>query len=606
MSIAVLTQVYCEMRRLAIAGSVVAHGDFRLKKLISPLEQAVAKAPVFAKAAEAVKAVVEGNAKNSAAALLDLTTLVNAVLYTQGETGAAGEIQPIETTDIGAPTTQASARVLKPLLEALTTTGSGRFELIRDAFERGAFRDFRLVRPALGAIDDVYGEIGDFVAEKILPLYGKAILPGLRAKIDLNGRAGHPRRLRLLHQLDAAGTRDLVKQALDDGSKEVKVAAIECLGAEPEDLSYLIEQATAKAQEVRKAAFRALSTIDHNDAVEVLKKAIAGKDLDLAADSLRTSRNPAVLKSIIADADSELAVLPKTKDKKEISKKAARINVLLGCLEGREDKNSESFILKVFGQHDALTKIKGDTTSGSDINGVVVKLMQLGTAVLQKALASAHTVLAADELAAAFHAARHSLPAVQVFDMFSPYLTAKVNEKKKQRDPAYEKREAIIDAMGGRFSIVDAWGGSYSDWLRQEGKNDPVLDPRWLDVAVDLKHIGLVRQLGGPDHAGAHKFLKETFDAVLKKSKSLEECHEVVACMIHVAHPDAIDAFVAAFEKHAGKPDTHFYWFARLIPELPKEALPRVEALLPKQLSNLHDQFADHLIGFIQQLRDKK
>ena len=53
MSIAVLTQVYDEARRLAIAGSVVARGDFRLKKLLPPLEQAGAKAPVFAKVAEA-------------------------------------------------------------------------------------------------------------------------------------------------------------------------------------------------------------------------------------------------------------------------------------------------------------------------------------------------------------------------------------------------------------------------------------------------------------------------------------------------------------------------------------------------------------------------
>ena len=40
MSIAVLTQVYDEARRLAVAGSAVARGDFRLKKLLPPLEQA--------------------------------------------------------------------------------------------------------------------------------------------------------------------------------------------------------------------------------------------------------------------------------------------------------------------------------------------------------------------------------------------------------------------------------------------------------------------------------------------------------------------------------------------------------------------------------------
>ena len=196
MSIAILTQVYDEMRRLAIAGSVVAGGDFRLKKLIPQLEQAGARAPVFTKVAEAVKAVVEGKEQTSAPALLELTTLVNAILYTQGETGATGTLEPIETSDLGAPAVQASARVLKPLLEALTTTGSGRMEVIRAAHERQAFRDLRLVKPALEALDDVYAEIGDFIAEHVLPLYGKAILPELRVKFDLKGRAGHPRQAR--------------------------------------------------------------------------------------------------------------------------------------------------------------------------------------------------------------------------------------------------------------------------------------------------------------------------------------------------------------------------------------------------------------------------
>jgi hypothetical protein len=160
MSIPVLIQVYDEMRRLAIAGGAVASGDFRLKKLIAPLEKAGEKAPVFARVGLAVGAVVDSTEKTASTALLELTTLVNAILYTQGETGIAGELKPLETTDLGGQATQASARVLKPLLEALSSTGSGRLELIRDAFDRGIFRDLRLVKPALNSIDDSYSEIG--------------------------------------------------------------------------------------------------------------------------------------------------------------------------------------------------------------------------------------------------------------------------------------------------------------------------------------------------------------------------------------------------------------------------------------------------------------
>src|SRR5262249_49795124 len=158
----------------------------------------------------------------------------------------------------------------------------------------------RLLRPSLAALDDVYAEIADLVAENILPLYGKAILPELRATLDLKGKTGHARRLRLMQALDPAGTRELVKQALESGSKEVKVAAIECLGDHAEDLSFLLEQAAAKAQEVRQAAYRALANNDDDAAVAVLQKALSGKDLDLAADSLRKSRNARVLSYLIA------------------------------------------------------------------------------------------------------------------------------------------------------------------------------------------------------------------------------------------------------------------------------------------------------------------
>src|SRR4030095_4999682 len=135
MSIALVAEVYDEARRLAIAGSVVAPGDFRIRKLIAPLEQVGAKAPVFARVAEAVKAIVASTDKTSGQALLDRTTLVSAILYTQGETGIVGELQPIETTDLGLVATQTSARVLKPLLQAVATQGSGRLGIIRDGYE---------------------------------------------------------------------------------------------------------------------------------------------------------------------------------------------------------------------------------------------------------------------------------------------------------------------------------------------------------------------------------------------------------------------------------------------------------------------------------------
>ncbi|HEY1381661.1 MAG TPA: HEAT repeat domain-containing protein, partial [Gemmataceae bacterium] len=336
MSITVLNQVYDEARRLAVAGSAVARGDFRLKKLLPPLDQAAAKAPVFAKVAEAARAVVDGPEEAVAAGLLELAALVTAVLYTQGETGVAGPVEPIETTDLGGTATQASARLLKPLMEALTSTGSGRLELIRDAHQRRAFRDLRLVMPALGGVDDPYPEIADFLVETVLPMYGRAILPQLRAAYDPKGGRGHARRLKLMHQLDPAGSRDLVTQALEDGSKEVRVAAVECLGGAPEDLSYLIEQVSAKAKEVRAAAYRALAAMDDPAAADVLKAAIAGKDIDLAAAAIARSKNDNLPGLLIAEIIEARTAFPKLKDKQQVSEAAGRLCSLIAALPDHE------------------------------------------------------------------------------------------------------------------------------------------------------------------------------------------------------------------------------------------------------------------------------
>ncbi len=364
MSLAILTQVYDETRRLAVAGRGAAAGDFRLKKLVAPLEQAGAKAPVFARVAQAVQALVGAREQDSADALLELATLISAVLYTQGETGAPGTLEPIETVELPLPSRQTSARVLKPLMDALTTTGPGRLELVRDAYEQGAFHDIRLVQPALQVLDDNYAEVADFVAEKVLPLYERAILPALRAKYDPKGKAGDARRLRLLHALDPAGAHDLIAAALDDGSKEVKVAAISCLGGRPEDVRYLLEQTTAKAQEVRRAAYRALANTDDGDAVAALEKVLEGKDLDLAADALAASRSDRLVHSVLTAAERELAALPRLKDKKEASERLIRLRSLANILAGRAG-DAEAFLLKLFDSRAALAKVKGEPLSGS-------------------------------------------------------------------------------------------------------------------------------------------------------------------------------------------------------------------------------------------------
>jgi hypothetical protein len=600
MSIPVLTQTYDEVRRLAIAGSVVAPGDFRLKKLVPQLEKAGERAPVFAKTGEAVTRLVESNEKTSAAALLELTSLVNAVLYTQGETGIDGEMVPIKTVALARAGTQTSARVLKPLLEALTTTGSGRLEVIRDAYERGAFHDLRLIAPALAALDDPYPDIGDLVAEKILPLYGQAIVPELEAAFDPKGRGGHVRRLVLMHRLDPETARPHVQRALEDGSKEVRIAAISCLGGSPEDLPFLLEQVKAKAKDVRAAALKALGSSDSAEAAKVLCDAIEGADLSLSVEAIRTNRTPALSRFLLEAAGSQFETLVggKEKDKKKLGKQNERMCLLLECLRGRDDRPTEALLLKMFADVERIAAVPGEP-SGKDVVETLVSVMAAGSPKVQSALVDAHETLPAESLGEAFIAACRSRKPVEVFALFSPYLTATVNEKRKQRDPAYAKREALVELLTqGR-----SWWWFHHRYAGQREEFDIIsgLDPKWLDLAVKLRRTDLLQVLAVPGYTAANELLSELFRERLAKSGEDHELTALLGTMIRVNHPGATDATIELIKRSAkGKHAYSYYWLAHLVRQLPKEeALPKLEALLP----TLPEKMVDQLVDAVTEMR---
>ncbi|MGL6076174.1 MAG: HEAT repeat domain-containing protein [Fimbriiglobus sp.] len=596
MSIAILTQVYTEARRLAIAGSIVAPGDFRLKKLIPPLEQAGKQAPVFAKVAQAATALIEGTEANSAANLLELTSIVNAVLYTQGETGLAGKLAPVETTDLGGSVVQTSARELKPLLEALTSTGSGRMELIDEAEKRGLFRDLRLVKPALAALDDPYSEIAEMIAKKVLPKYGKAILPEVVAKYDQKGTKGHPRRLKLMHELAPELAREHIMAALDAGSKEVKVAAISCLGTDPKDLPYLVEQASAKAQDVRDAAYHGLVKCEQPEAIATLKKALAGKDSDFAASAIRTTKNLKIAELTVAEIRANVDELPKAKDKKKISELAARVFRLMSAFPQLKFPAANVLLLDLFGRRAELAKIKGDHFGGSDINEAVMQQMMQSDVSVQNVLVDSHSELSPEHLRYAFTAARECLTPEKLYDTFSPYITAKPEGKKRLK---FNASDTIIGGIGR----PDHWRYWYSDETDDdEDEKTKPLDPRWLDLAVKTERLDFIESVVRPGHAGALEFVKKAFDAALKKAKQPHDVSTELELLFRLEHKDIVDAFLNAFSKRSKKGQHYFgYWFARYIPKLPKEAIPRLEEIVP----TLEETEADVWLESIHKLRVK-
>jgi hypothetical protein len=369
---------------------------------------------------------------------------------------------------------------------------------------------------------------------------------------------------------------------------------------------------------VRRAAYRSLARIDDPAAVAVLEKALDGKDYQLAAAAVEHSDNVKTCALLTAAIRRGLAALPDAGSKKEIGDRVHRVSVQLTSFPAAVDPAADALVLDLFARRNEFLKYKGEPFSGSDLVETIVDVMAEWSKPTQVALARSHAELDADQLGHAFDAARSALLAAEVYDLFSPYLLAGDDGKKAKGKggPAINQAMAALAALGApaaarkkgkdaagpkREAVLDALDANNIHWY-YAGPEEPPLDPRWLDVAVQLGHVGLIQSAGRPGHKGAEAFLQAEFDAALAGgAKASDRRHDVVTVMVRTKHPRATDALLAAYEKEAGKAGYPTYWFHRLIPDLPKDAIPKLEAVLPK----LKDREADAWLAAIQELRAK-
>jgi len=593
MSLALIEESAKEVRRLAIAGSPLAVGDFRLKKLIAPLEQAGAKVPVFAQVARAISDLVNGTEADSAAHLLNLSTLLNAILYTQGQSGADGECRELEVFTTNCSSTKTTARVLKPLIEALTSSGGGRFEVIKTACDRGAFNDLRLVDPAIQALGDIYPELADLVAEKILPAYGPGIVPHLKAKLDLKGKKHDARKLTLMHHLDAAGTLELCKTALEDGSPDVKIAAIACLGKHVDCLPLVLEQANARNKLLRAAALEALAQHDRPEITRLFTELVKGKELDILAAPFRALRNRRVLNSLLDEGKRVFDLVLKG-DPEQIP----RFWQILDCLEHRKDSEDEEFLLGCFDNSEKLTRIKAaknSTTSGSDVMARLASLLyNIGSRKALEALLVKRDALPSGAFPQVFRSALRTWPADKVFKEFSPLLGLN-NAAAKEK--AHEIQVVIWTGLHADDRDLYAGEDVNPDTSDAQMLKKVEWDSRWLDAAIHADQPVMVATLARPGHKAAIAYLVK-----LVGSKKQIQTGMIIEALARCQHAKITDAFldlVVKKTKGAKYLDFDLQSLFESARHLPASDLPKLDAFA----SRLDEKFVDHFLEAIAPLR---
>lgn len=263
-----------ELNRLFIAGSKFAKNDPRLQKYIPILKKLGEKAPVFNKLAQEVEALLQVGSQQSAEKLLNVSTLLYSVLYTQGVTIQAEATKALQEPNVSIAdvNTTYSYLQLKPVLQALTQSNSGRLEVLKDAFERGIFKDSRTFGYLSYALADKYTELADYVLQTIIPTCGQAMLPFLLSDFRLEDRTENVRRLRLLYQLKYAEMDSLTDKIFSDSLPNLQAEAVSII-AEKKDTQtedFIMSLTGDKNKLVREASYKALAILGTQRSIDKL------------------------------------------------------------------------------------------------------------------------------------------------------------------------------------------------------------------------------------------------------------------------------------------------------------------------------------------------
>lgn len=268
MGIPILEELSERLHRSIAAGSLLLKEDFRLVRTIEQFEKVSQANPVFQKIYEQGKLLLEETEKKEEK-LLDLISLIDAVLITQTKTMLEGEAEILHESSTASRLTdlkdgqevlpvfaQYKYSELKPVYDALTTNGPGRFEVINSAFKNRTDLIYeRRIRTALiNGLGDQYTQISDLVKE-ILCKAGKQIIPDLKYNFSMDDIREMALRLEIIEELAGSEENDFYKEVVTKSSGTLKQKAIFALRYDRSNLPQLFAMADTEQKNIKKTVF---------------------------------------------------------------------------------------------------------------------------------------------------------------------------------------------------------------------------------------------------------------------------------------------------------------------------------------------------------------
>ena len=604
MSQALLMELNEEIRRLYIAGSDLASGDYRLKRLLPSFKQLGERAPVFKKLAEGVDALIaEGGGGESPRQLQDVNLLLRSVLRTQGKGAAEGETTPLPTVPV-ALRTDLSYRKLSPVRTALTTRGGGRHEIIVEAFREGLFQDLRLLPLAIEALNDPYAEIAEFAMNDVLPSYGPDIVPHLLESFHPAGGMLEVRKLTVIAKSGGKNVLDVVYGAAVAGSDEVRTTAIRLLAGHAEYEQALLDFSRDKKKSIREAAYQALAGSGWDSAAERLYEAFSGKDGESAASPVMQCQSELLNGWLVRDfAELVLSVGEGNFNQEKLDNVWNQAKRYLWALHQKSSpelgrlyldvmRNYELYMYKLgwaFLANEAMRYVHHeDTEEGRELVRAAVELD------LKKHAKSAS--YSRD----IFKRAQPVLPPERLYEAFAVILEerAKASAVGRSANEAKLLLDIIEDLVvtRGYREAEQAWSGGHKGYVyhvEMPSREEIAAkwDPRWLDRFIAMDRMALVSAFARPGHAEAVSYLLTK----LKNSPEFRNRFANLAVMglVRSGVPEEVlhEALIRAVEDERNTEcrEIEPFLFEQLC-GLPASYAGRLRASLPKFGSHSADQ----------------
>jgi len=538
MSIAALYELQERLYNTAIAGVNMIGEDFRLQRSMEQFEQTAGASPVFKKIAEQLKPLREAQASDKTTALMDALALIDAVLHTQGATDVSGDVAPITLKAHSSNYYEARYSELHGLKSALTEKGSGRYEIVKSAFDAKSpvLNDFRLRSVFIAALGDSYAEMADLVVE-ILASGDSGIVPLLKEDFDPKGKREMARRVEVIENLAKEQENEFYLSLVEKSSPVVRLAAVHALKHDAANAELLMSLAETEKGELRDAAYSSLYELKQSDTRAFWLKHAEQSPGEVASylfDDIGDDVSDVIAGKLNSLLDTIVTSANNSKEATEISQK--QYNELESLIYMSTNKAS-SQLIDVYASIVSLAKLLSKVKVSAqisygrfgkelhhdllrEINLVVARGIVLGyNEQLVAAASHLYETCGSPYLHAGFCAALVSKPAAEVYDQFSPLLLHKDSAEIIAAVLAF----VLYDEEQQVYSLYAANSrATYYSWKNRASKPlYELLDPRWVELLISdkVRNISKYKLLSKYTMHTSSRFsrddLREQYDVML-------------------------------------------------------------------------------------------